>query len=262
MEVWDTVNVGPTVKEVYPTEDGSAAKVMYQGWDPGETHKVKEGPAVEEQKPARVVQNMVDQSAFFGWCTDVRGTNAGLGTMELIEYGGQNPYQQHEGRDHQGRLVVQDSDQQNQSGHDHHRQSRHQQQGGHRVRPEPATLSHRQQACRVQQHLRRPHLLQAGRPPEGGYGYEDKYDDIGLEISFRNRFKQNPSVLDRGGASLVARCRLYEEPDIVYCRATFRYHTWAEVHACTDTLVDQPPYLVTRGWGKVVPGFSYIYCDS
>jgi hypothetical protein len=34
------------------------------------------------------------------------------------------------------------------------------------------------------------------------------------------------------------------EPDIVYCRATFRYHTWAEVHACTDTLVDQPPYLV------------------
>ena len=49
-------------------------------------------------------------------------------------------------------------------------------------------------------------------------------------------------------SSLVARSSLLKELDIVYCRATFRYHTWAEVHACTDTLVDQPAYLVTRGW--------------
>jgi hypothetical protein len=87
MEARDTVNEGPTDKEVYQTEDGSAAKVMYQGWDPGEIHKVKEGPTEEEQTHARVVQDMVEQSAFFGWCTDVRGTNAGVGTMELIVYG-------------------------------------------------------------------------------------------------------------------------------------------------------------------------------
>ena len=48
---------------------------------------------------------------------------------------------------------------------------------------------------------------------------------------------------------MVARCRLHEEPYIVYCRATFRSHTWAEVHACTDTLVAQLPYLVT--WGLI-----------
>jgi hypothetical protein len=33
----------------------------------------------------------------------------------------------------------------------------------------------------------------------------------------------------------------------------FRSHTRAEVQARTDTLVRQPPYLVTRGWEEVVP---------
>ena len=58
---------------------------------------------------------------------------------------------------------------------------------------------------------------------------------------------------EAGGTSLVARCRLRGKPNIVCCLATFRSHTWGEVHARTDTLFDQPPYLVTRGWKEVVP---------
>jgi hypothetical protein len=38
----------------------------------------------------------------------------------------------------------------------------------------------------------------------------------------------------------------------VCCRATFS-------HTYTDTLVHQPPYLETRGWGKVVPITSYLF---
>ena len=200
-------------------------------WDTGQrTHRAQ---------PAKVEQNMIDQSAFFGWCTDVRGTNAGVDAMELIEYesqkflsqssqcfrqqqAGQNHNQQHEERDHQGEPAGQSSQHKHQVGH-------------------------------VHQHLRHPHLLQAGRPPEGSSGFENKYDDIGLKISFRNRFEQNTSVLDGGGASLVVRCRLQEEPNKVYCRVTFRYLTWNEVQARTDTLVGQPPYLETRGWKEVVP---------
>ena len=53
--------------------------------------------------------------------------------------------------------------------------------------------------------------------------------------------------------SLVVRCRLQEEPNKVYCRVTFRSHRWVEDRARKDTLVCQPPYLVTRGWEEVVP---------
>ena len=130
-------------------------------------------------------------------------------------------------------------------------QSFRQQQAGQNHNQQYEERKH--QAGHVHQHLRHPHLLQAGRPPEGSSGFENKYDDIGLKISFRNRFEQNPSVLDGGGASLVVRCRLQEERNKVYCRVTFRFSTWTEVHASTDTLVGQPPYLETRGWEEVVP---------
>ena len=53
--------------------------------------------------------------------------------------------------------------------------------------------------------------------------------------------------------SLIGRCRLHGKLNMVCCRVPFRSHTWAEVQARTDTLVRQPPYLVTRGWEEVVP---------
>ena len=91
-------------------------------------------------------------------------------------------------------------------------------------------------------------MQQAGRPSEGDQAYEDedKYDNIGLEISCRDKNEQKPSVLGGGEASLVARCRLHEAADIVYCHATFRFCMWTEVHAHTDTL----PYPVTWGWDE------------
>jgi len=55
------------------------------------------------------------------------------------------------------------------------------------------------------------------------------------------------------GASLVLECRLHGDQNRVSCCVTFWYSTWCEVHARTDTLVGQLPYLVRRGWGEVVP---------
>jgi hypothetical protein len=206
---------------------------------------------------ARVDQDTVDQSASFGWCTNVRGTDAegdatsleNYASQEMVGHGGQYHRQHqagqrphhHQGGGHGGR---------------HQQEARHshlQQQGGHSLLPRPAGEQTEQQAGRGHCQQRHPLLSQAGRPPEGSSGSEYKYDDIGLKISFRNRFEQNPSVLDGGGASLVVRCRLQEERNKVYCRVTFRFSTWTEVHASTDTLVGQPPYLETRGWEEVVP---------
>ena len=103
----------------------------------------------------------------------------------------------------------------------------------------------------VGQHLL---LQQAGRPPEADHHDDgDKYDNFGLDISCRNKYEQMSSVLEGGGASLVAQSRLHGKPNIVCCRVSVRFSTWAEVHARTDTLVRQPPYLVTRGWEEVVP---------
>ena len=53
---------------------------------------------------------------------------------------------------------------------------------------------------------------------------------------------------------MVAQFRRLGKPNIVCCHVSVRFYTWAEVHARTDTLVRQPPYLVTRGWVEVVPG--------
>jgi hypothetical protein len=61
-----------------------------------------------------------------------------------------------------------------------------------------------------------------------------------------------------GGGSLVARCRLHRKPNLVCCRATFRSYTWREGHACTDTLVHQPPYLVTGAGERLC--LSIVIC--
>ena len=80
----------------------------------------------------------------------------------------------------------------------------------------------------------------------------DVYDNIALEISFRTKYEQKPSVLEGGGASLVVKCRFCAKQNIVSCCVTFQYSTWVEVPACKDTLVGQPSYQVRRGWGEVV----------
>jgi hypothetical protein len=205
----------------------------------------------------RVEHDMVDQSASFGWCRNVRGTDAegdatsleDYASQEMVGHGrqyqqqhraGQRPHHHQEGG-HGGHYQLEAH-----HGHLH-------QQGGHSLLPRPAGHQLEQQAGRGHCQQHHPLLGLAGRPPEGGYGCDDEYDDISLRISFRNRFEQNPSVLDGGGASLVVRCRLHEERNKVYCRVTFRYLTWNEVQARTDTLVGQPPYLETRGWEEVVP---------
>merc|ERR1719318_1102196 len=108
---------------------------------------------------------------------------------------------------------------------------------------------------------------QNGRPPDKVYkdgdipggegvcsyddnpGGEDVFDDITLKISFRDKCEQKHSVLEGGGASLVVKYRLHWDQTRVSCCVTFWYSTWCEVHTRTDTLVDQPPYLVRRGWG-------------
>ena len=96
-------------------------------------------------------------------------------------------------------------------------------------------------------------MQQVGRPPEEGHEFEYGYDAIGLEISYRNKYDQKASGLDGGRGIVGSQMSSSREPNKVYCRVTFRYSTWAELHACTDTLVRQPPYLVTRGWEEVVP---------
>ena len=45
-------------------------------------------------------------------------------------------------------------------------------------------------------------MQQAGHPPEGGHGFEYKYDAIGLGISYRNKYNQKPSGLD-GGRGII-----------------------------------------------------------
>jgi hypothetical protein len=207
---------------------------------------------------ARVEQNMVDQSASFGWCTNDRGTDAEDDATSMKIYASQDMVG-HGGQYHQQHQAGQRPHHHQEGGHGgHHQQeachSHPQQQGGHSFLPRPAGHQPEQQAGRGHcQHLRNQHMLQAGRPPEGSSGFENKYDDIGLKNSFRNRYEQNTSVLDGGRASLVVRCRLQEERNTVYCRVTFRFSTWPEVHASTDTLVRQLPYLVRRSWEEVVP---------
>ena len=65
-----------------------------------------------------------------------------------------------------------------------------------------------------------------------------------------------PCTGEGGGVngSDIVRCRLQEEHNKAYCRVTFRFSTCTEVHAHTDTLVGQPPYLVRQGWEQDVPG--------
>ena len=65
--------------------------------------------------------------------------------------------------------------------------------------------------------------------------------------------KKNKIEDDLKHNSLVVQSRVHGKPNIVCCRVSVRFSTWAEVHARTDTLVRQPPYLVTRGWEEVVP---------
>jgi hypothetical protein len=206
---------------------------------------------------ARFGQDMVDQSASFGWCTNVRGTDAEGDATSLEDYASQErlghvrQYQQQ----HRAGQRPHHHQEGGHGGH-HQREARHghlQQQGGHNLLPRPAGHQPKQQAGRDHYQQHHPLLSQAGRPPEGGSEYEDEYDDINLKFSCRNKYEQKLSVLGGGGASLIGRCRLQEERNKVYCRVTFRFSTWTEVHASTDTLVRQLPYLVTRSWEEVVP---------
>ena len=222
-------------------------------WDTGQLAHMNKHTGVDHE--------MADGAAFFGWCTVFLGTNAASDTLNWRVHDGQDmmghdgPYQQHDGR---GQLRAD-------RGRPHRGESRHlTRQAGHQV-GQQAGRAHRQQVRLI--------ILQTGRPPEefpgsedvpgceeicgcdDGPGGDDKdvYDDIALEISFRNKYEQKLSVLEGGGASLVVKCRLLAKQNIVSCCVTFRYSTWGEVPARTDTLVGQPPYQVRRGWGEVVP---------
>jgi hypothetical protein len=204
----------------------------------------------------RVEHDMVDQSASFGWCRNVRGTDAEGDATSLEDYASQEMVEH--GRQYQQQHRARQRPHHHQEGGHgvhHQREALHghlQQQGGHNLLPRPAGHQPEQQAGRDHYQQRHSLLSQAGRPPDGGYGYEDKYDDINLKFSCRNKCEQKLSVLGGGGASLIGRCRLHGRLNMVCCRVPFRSQLWAEVQARTDTLVRQPPYLVTRGCEEVV----------
>ena len=84
-------------------------------------------------------------------------------------------------------------------------------------------------------------------------GNEAKHDAIAQESSFRDKYEQTPFVLEGEGASLVVQRSSSRETEQVYCRVSLRFSTWGQVRASTGTLVGQPPYLVRRGLGEVVP---------
>ena len=202
-------------------------------------------------------QDMGDQSASFGWCTYFRGTDVEGDAPSLEDYASQEMLG-HRRQYRQQQPAGQCPHHHQEGGHGghHQREASHghpPKQGGNNLLLQPAGHQPDQEAAGGQDQQHHPPLSQDGRPPEGGAVHEDKHDDISLKSSFRNKYEQNPSVLDGGGASLVVRCRLQEERNKVYCRVTFRFSTWTEVHARIDTLVGQPPYLVRRGWEEVVP---------
>jgi hypothetical protein len=304
-----TIKEGPTVKEMYRSEglhrvynfEGMIWVYVITGivteWDNGQQcyervmmgglFKVDEVPGIRHmsmdyvgvwdtgqqahmEQPARVEQDTVDQSASFGWCTNVQGTDAEDDATSLWDYTSlgmmgqarQCLQQLHAGQ-HRCQQQAGGAHHQEHEGRDHESRGHHQPQDGQHPLLRPAgqqpEKSHLQQLSgqgyrqlQVGQHLL---LQQAGRPPEADHhdDGDDKYDNFGLDISCRNKYEQMSSVLEGGGASLVVQSRVHGKPNIVCCRVSVRFPTWAEVHASTDTLVCQPPYLVTRGWEEVVP---------
>ena len=165
--------------------------------------------------------NSSSNSAFFDWCTSVRGTNAAGKTLFWGDPASQDMLgrddvcQQRGEHDHLGQLGA---------GHVHHLQVR--QVVRHTGRP-PEVVSRSEHVP--------GHEEVCGCDESTGKEDKDVNDDIAQKISFRDKYEQK--VLEGGGASLVVKCRLPEKQNIVYCCVTFRYSTWGEVHARTDTLV-------------------------
>jgi hypothetical protein len=223
MVVWDT---GQQCLErammggMFKKDEAHGLRQMHRSyievWDTGQQAHMVQG--------AKVEQDMVDQSASFGWCTNVRGTDAEGHATSLEEYASQETgghgrqyQQQHRAgqRPHHHQEGGQGSHHQQEARHGHQ-----QQQGGHNLLPRPAGHQTEQQAGHVHYQQHHPLLSQAGRPPEGGSGYddEDEYDDIKLEFSCRNKCEQKLSVLGGGGASLIGRCHLHGRLNMVCCR--------------------------------------------
>ena len=108
---------------MFKEDEAHVLRQMHSGyievWDTGQQAHMVQG--------AKVDNYMVDQSAFFGWCTNVRGTNAGGDATSLGGQAGQDmvghghPQQQYGERDHLGQTAGQDSHSQQQEGHDHMR---------------------------------------------------------------------------------------------------------------------------------------------
>ena len=243
-EEWDTVQQSLGSKQMY--------KIDKEVWNTGQqTHMDEHTEANHE---------LVDGTAFFGWCTIFLGTNAGDGALNKEVHASQDmrahdgPKQQH---DFRGLLGAD-------RGRPQRGESQHlTRQAGHRV-GQRAGYAHHHQAHQV--------IRQTDRSPEDVHGNEDVpgceevagcdnssgsedrdlHDDIALKSSFRNRYEQKSSVLEGGGASLGVKCRLHVKQNIVSCSVTFRYSKWGEIHAHIDTLNGQPPDLVRRGWGEVV----------
>ena len=224
-------------------------------------------------KNASTESKLIDRFAFFGWCTSSRGTNAEEDTTGWRVHADQDQGRPQIGGGQQvGHQVGQQAGGVRGGAYrqcddlDQPRAVRgHLQRGGDRYEGPQGG----QQAGWVGHQQVRHETRQNGRPPDkvstdgdvpGGEGVcsydddpggdnEDVFDDITLKISFRDKCEQKHSVLEGGGASLVVKYRLHWDQTRVSCCVTFWYSTWCEVHARTDTLVDQPPYLVRRGWG-------------